>query len=849
MGEGPKKQQISAGLLAHVDAGKTTLSEALLYRSGARRTLGRVDHGDAFLDTHNLERARGITIFSKQARLSTPRLDITLVDTPGHVDFSAEAERTMPILDCAVLVISGTDGIQAHTVTLWRLLERYQVPTFLFLNKMDLPGMEKEKLLAQLQKELSPGCIDFSTEFDEIAESAAMCDEALLETYLETGTVTEGNLRGLIAGRKIFPCCFGSALKLEGVDGLLDLLDAYAPERNYPDAFGARVYKISRDPQGVRLTWLKITGGKLRVRESINYVNCRGDPVEEKALQLRLYSGDKFTAPEEVFAGTLVAVTGLSGTFVGQGLGAEPAGTPPILEPVMTYRVELPRGCDPSTVLPKLRQLEEEDPQLHILWEQGSIHVQIMGKVQLEILRSLIAQRFNLEVTLDSGRIYYKETIADTVEGVGHYEPLRHYAEVHILLEPLPRGSGVRFDTVCSTDVLEAPYQSLILSHMSEKVHRGVLTGAPITDVKMTLLVGKAHLKHTEGGDMRQATYRAIRQGLMQAKSVLLEPWYSFTLTLPTETVGRAITDIRAMGGEFDAPESSGTLSTLKGIVPAAELQDYADTVAAYTQGRGRLQIALDGYAPCHNTEAVLKAAAYNPEADLENTPDSVFCSHGAGFTVKWHDVKNYMHLESGLKEEKAPQIITRNFRIDDRELEAIMEREFGPVKRPLYRAPANRPATEEITIKAPKRKAIIVDGYNIIFAWDDLAALAREDLEAARKKLCDILSNYAGFRKCYLVLVFDGWKVKGNPGEKTQYHNIQVVFTREGETGDAYIEGLVAQIGANYAVRVATSDALVQLSSFRTGVLRMSARELREEIDAASRDMAQYLKQKSRTK
>ena len=849
MGEGPKKQQISAGLLAHVDAGKTTLSEALLYRSGARRTLGRVDHGDAFLDTHNLERARGITIFSKQARLSTPRLDITLVDTPGHVDFSAEAERTMPILDCAVLVISGTDGIQAHTVTLWRLLERYQVPTFLFLNKMDLPGMEKEKLLAQLQKELSPGCIDFSTEFDEIAESAAMCDEALLETYLETGTVTEGNLRGLIAGRKIFPCCFGSALKLEGVDGLLDLLDAYAPERNYPDAFGAKVYKISRDPQGVRLTWLKITGGKLRVRESINYVNRKGDPVEEKALQLRLYSGDKFTAPEEVSAGTLVAVTGLSGTFAGQGLGAEPAGTPPILEPVMTYRVELPRGCDPSTVLPKLRQLEEEDPQLHILWEQGSIHVQIMGKVQLEIFRSLVQQRFSLDVALDTGRIFYKETIENTVEGVGHYEPLRHYAEVHILLEPLPRGSGVRFDTVCSTDVLDAPYQSLILSHMSEKVHRGVLTGAPITDVKMTLLVGKAHLKHTEGGDMRQATYRAIRQGLMQAKSVLLEPWYSFTLTLPTETVGRAITDIRAMGGEFDAPESSGTLSTLKGIVPAAELQDYADTVAAYTQGRGRLQIALGGYAPCHNTEAVLKAAAYNPEADLENTPDSVFCSHGAGFTVKWHDVKNYMHLESGLKEEKAPQIITRNFRIDDKELEAIMEREFGPVKRPLYRAPVNRPDTEEITIKAPKRKAIIVDGYNIIFAWDDLAALAKEDLEAARKKLCDILSNYAGFRKCYLVLVFDGWKVKGNPGEKTQYHNIQVVFTREGETGDAYIEGLVAQIGANYAVRVATSDALVQLSSFRTGVLRMSARELREEIDAANRDMEQYLNQKSRTK
>ena len=849
MGEQAKKPHISAGLLAHVDAGKTTLSEALLFRSGARRTLGRVDHGDAYLDTHELERARGITIFSKQARFSTPRRDITLVDTPGHVDFSAEAERTMPILDCAVLVISGTDGIQAHTVTLWRLLERYHVPVFLFINKMDLPGMEKEKLLAQLQKELSPGCIDFTGDPDEIAESAAMCDEALLETYLETGTVTEGNLRGLIAGRKIFPCCFGSALKLEGVDELLDLLDAYAPDRNYPDTFGAKVYKISRDPQGVRLTWMKITGGRLKVREPINYVNRKGDPLEEKALQLRLYSGDKFTAPEEITAGMLVAVTGLSATFIGQSLGCEPAGKPPVLEPVMTYRVELPRGCDPSTVLPKLRQLEEEDPQLHILWEQGSIHVQIMGRVQLEIFRSLVQQRFSLDVTLDTGRIFYKETIENTVEGVGHYEPLRHYAEVHILLEPLPRGSGLQFDTICSTDVLEAPYQSLILSHMSEKIHRGVLTGAPITDVKMTLLVGKAHLKHTEGGDMRQATYRAIRQGLMQAKSVLLEPWYSFTLTLPTETVGRAITDIRAMGGEFDSPESSGTLSTLKGIVPAAELQDYADTVAAYTQGRGRLQIALDGYAPCHNTEAVLKDTAYDPEADLENTPDSVFCSHGAGFTVKWHDVKNYMHLESGLKEERSPQIITRNFHIDDKELEAIMEREFGPVKRPLYRAPANRPATEEITIKAPKRKSIIVDGYNIIFAWEDLAALAKEDLEAARRKLCHILSNYAGFRKCYLVLVFDGWKVKGNPGEKTQYHNIQVVYTKEGETGDAYIESLVAQIGTNYAVRVATSDALVQLSSFRSGVLRMSARELREEIDAANREMAQYLNQKNRTK
>ncbi len=837
------KSHICIGLTAHVDAGKTTLSEALLFRTGARRTLGRVDHGDAYLDTHNLERARGITIFSKQALIETEHFDITLVDTPGHVDFSAEAERSMPILDCAVLVISGTDGIQAHTVTLWRLLERYNIPTFLFINKMDLPGMEKEKLLAQLQRELSPGCLDFGADFEELAESCAMCDEALLETYLETGAVTENNIRGLIAGRKVFPCCFGSALKLTGIDEFLDILDAYAPKKTYPEVFGAKVYKISRDPQGNRLTWMKITGGRLKVREALRYVNQKGDETEEKIIQLRRYSGDKFTAPEEAEAGMLIAATGLSGTFAGQGLGAEPAGSPPVLEPVMTYRVELPKGADPAVVLPKLRLLEEEDPQLHILWNQGRIHVQIMGRVQLEIFRSLVLQRFGLEITLDTGRIFYKETIENTVEGVGHYEPLRHYAEVHVLLEPLPRGSGLVFDTICSTDVLEAPYQSLILSHMSEKIHRGVLTGAPITDMKITLLVGKAHLKHTEGGDMRQATYRAIRQGLMQAKSRILEPWYSFTLTLPTETVGRAITDIRAMGGEFDAPENSGTLSTLKGLVPASELQDYADTVASYTQGRGRLQIALNGYAPCHNEAAVIAEAAYDPEADLENTPDSVFCAHGAGFTVKWHDVKNYMHLESGLKEEKAPEIITRNFRLDDKELEAIMEREFGPVKRPLYRSPANRPATEEITIKAPKQKCIIVDGYNIIFAWEDLAALAREDLEAARKRLCDVLSNYAGFKKCYLVLVFDGYKVKGNPGEKSQYHNIKVVFTKEGETGDAYIEALVAQIGGNYAVRVATNDGLVQLSSFRTGVLRMSARELKEEIEIAEKEMKQHFK------
>ena len=586
MSEQPKKIPCGIGLLAHVDAGKTTLSEALLYVSGARRTLGRVDHRDAFLDTHNLERARGITIFSKQALLSTESRDVTIVDTPGHVDFSAEAERTMPILDCAVLVISGTDGVQAHTVTLWKLLERYEVPTFLFLNKMDLPGTDREKLLSQLQSQLSPGCVDFTAGFEEIAESCAMCDEALLETYLESGEVTPGNIAGLIAKRKVFPCCFGSALKLTGVETLLEILDAYSPTPEYGAEFAAKVYKISRDPQGNRLSWMKVTGGSLKVRSVLRYVNQKGEPVEEKLVQLRRYSADKFTSPEEASAGTLIAVTGLTQSYVGQSLGAEPAGKAAALEPVMTYRVGLPKGADPAVVLPKLRLLEEEDPQLHILAGGSQIHVQIMGKVQLEIFRSLVQQRFNLDITLDDQRIFYKETIENQVEGVGHFEPLRHYAEVHLLLEPLPRGSGLVFDSICSADVLDLTYQKLIMGHLAEKQHRGVLTGGPITDMKITLLVGKAHLKHTEGGDMRQATYRAVRQGLMQAKSILLEPWYDFVLTMPTELIGRAITDIRAMGGEFESPEATGGISTLKGLVPAAELKDYAETVAAYTQGR-----------------------------------------------------------------------------------------------------------------------------------------------------------------------------------------------------------------------------------------------------------------------
>ena len=840
MPEQELKTPCCVGLLAHVDAGKTTLSEGLLYCAGQRRTLGRVDHRDSLLDSHSLERERGITIFSKQARLETPHRELILIDTPGHVDFSAEAERTMPVLDCAVLVISGTDGVQAHTLTLWRLLERYQVPVFLFINKMDLPGADRGRLLSQLQEQLHSGCVDFGMDRDKIAEAAALCDEALLESYLSSGTVTEGNLRELIAARKLFPCCFGAALKLTGVPELLDLLDAYAPRREYGSAFAARVYKISRDAMGARLTWVKVTGGSLKVRQTIAYQNQKGEKTEEKLVQLRLYSGDKFTAPEEISPGQTAALTGLTATYVGQSLGAEPEGQAPALEPVMTYRVNLPKACDPAQALPKLQQLEEEDPQLHLLWEDGQIHVQIMGRVQLEIFRSLVRQRFGLDITLDDRRIFYKETILNTVEGVGHFEPLRHYAECHILLEPLPRGSGVVIDTACSLDVLDANYQNLILTHLAEKTHRGVLIGAPITDIKLTLLVGKAHLKHTEGGDFRQATYRAVRQGLMQAKSELLEPWYDFQVTAPTEQIGRAITDIRAMGGEFDAPESQGAISTLRGTVPAAEVRDYADQLAAYTQGRGRLQLSLHGYAPCHNAQAVIDQAGYDPEADLDNTPDSVFCAHGAGFNVKWDQVKDYMHLESGLKEEKPPQIIQRRS-IDDKELERIMEREFGPIRRRQYAAPATRPATEEIAIKQPKQRYIIVDGYNVIFAWEHLANQAKTDLDAARRQLCDSLSSYAGFTKCRLVVVFDGYKQKGSIGEKSQFHNIQVVYTREGQTADRYIEELAAQIGSSYAVKVASSDALVQLSSFRSGVLRMSARELHEEVENAHREMGKY--------
>ncbi len=831
-------KELVVGIMAHVDAGKTTLSEALLYHTGAIRKLGRVDHRDAFLDTHSLERERGITIFSKQARLTTDTLALTLVDTPGHADFAAEMERVLPVLDCAILVISGTDGVQAHTETVWRLLERYGVPVFLFVNKMDLPGADRAALLAGLQRDLSENCLDFSSG-EDLTEALAMCDEALLERYMETGAVTDGDIRGLISERKLFPCWFGAALKLEGTAEFLEGLERYTSAPEYPAEFGARVYKIARDDQGNRLTYLKLTGGSLKVRAPIAYTDRNGERVEEKVSQLRLYSGAKFEPAEEVRAGQVCAVPGLTGTYPGQGLGACPDAEAPVLTPVLSYRIGLPAGVDARVMLPRLRELEEEDPLLHIVWNEAlqQIHAQLMGEVQIEVLKRLIAERFDVEVTVDEGRILYRETIADTVEGVGHFEPLRHYAEVHLLLEPLERGSGLVFDTRCSEDLLDRNWQRLILTHLMEKQHVGVLTGAPITDMKLTLIAGRAHAKHTEGGDFRQATYRAVRQGLMQAESVLLEPIYSFKLDLPADQLGRAINDIRAMSGTFQTPDDYGETVTLTGTAPVSLMRSYQTEVAAYTRGRGRLRVALAGYAPCHDAQKVVAEAAYDPERDLENTPDSVFCAHGAGVTVKWNQVPEYMHLDSGLtRREMAdaplePRIYTRNLNIDDKELEAIMEREFGAIRRPQYRSAKQEMQLERMAAPTPRKDYVIVDGYNMIFAWDLLKALAEHDLDAARLKLIDTLAQYRAFRDCELVLVFDAYRVKGGTGSRFDRHGVHVVFTRENESGDLYIEKLANSIGRNYRVKVATSDALIQLSALRSGILRISAREFGMEV------------------
>ena len=853
-------ENIVMGILAHVDAGKTTLSEGMLYLSGTVRKLGRVDHKDAFLDTYSLERDRGITIFSKQAVFSLGNRRINLLDTPGHVDFSAEMERTLQVLDYAVLVISGADGVQGHTETLWKLLKLYEIPTFIFINKMDQPGTDRESLLTELKERLDEGCIVFGKGKNvESLEEIAMTDEAVLDYFMEHETVRNEDICRLIRERKIFPCYFGSALKLDGVQELLAGFEEYMKPFDGKKEFGARVFKISRDDKGERLTFLKVTGGKLVVKMPIN--------KEEKINQIRIYSGAKYEAVNEVEAGGVCAVTGLSSSYIGQGLGVEKGTAAPFLEPVLTYQMILPEGADTTKVLRELKQLEEEEPLLNIVWNPTleEIHVQLMGEVQTEILKTMIAERFHLDVEFGTGKIVYKETIKSPVVGVGHYEPLRHYAEVHLKMEPLEAGSGLVFDTDCSEDVLDRNWQRLILTHLQEREHPGVLTGAPITDMKITIVAGRAHLKHTEGGDFRQATYRAVRQGLKSAESVLLEPWYSFVLEVPSEQVGRAMSDIGQMNGSFEGPEAEDKqgMVRLTGTAPASEMRDYQREVWAYTKGRGRITLTLKGYEPCHNAEEVIEEIGYDSERDVDNPTGSVFCAHGAGFLVKWDEVPEYMHIKEdflaekpGIEQDEVMAVQMGNHcnysggysfsYDDDPELLTIMEREFGSKQKERDRYSSYRkqtvstPVLHTTVIKEnePKKEYLLVDGYNIIFAWEELNELAKASIDAARNKLMDILSNYQGFSGCTLILVFDAYKVKGNQGEVQKYHNIYVVYTKEAETADQYIEKTTHEIGRKYKVTVATSDALEQVIVMGQGAYRISARDFYEEVERTEKQI-----------
>lgn len=851
-------KHICAGLLAHVDAGKTTLSEGMLYLSGRIRSMGRVDHGDAFLDTYELERKRGITIFSKQAVIRWKDMEVTLLDTPGHVDFSAEMERVLQVLDCAVLVISAADGVQSHTITLWRLLKRYKIPVFLFVNKMDREDADREKLMKELRERLSENCVDIEGIYDgdeEKLESLAVCDEAMLEEYLEKGTVGKETLRREAASRKIFPCWFGSALRAEGIGELLDGLKELSPCPRYGRDFGAKIYKISRDSQGNRLTWLKVTGGVLKVKEII-------PDVPGKINQIRLYSGEKYDLIQEVKAGAVCAVTGLEETRPGQGIGCEEASELPILEPVLTYRIELPDGCDAHTMLGNLRQIEEEEPQLHVVWmgESSEIHIQLMGEVQTEVLQQIIQERFGVLIGFGEGDIVYKETIKFSTEGVGHFEPLRHYAEVHLLLEPGERGSGMQFLSACAEDILDRNWQRLILTHLEEREHKGVLTGSAVTDMRITLLTGRAHLKHTEGGDFRQATYRAVRQGLRKAESILLEPYYEFRMELPVKNVGRAMSDIQRMSGRFEGPEEILGQAVLTGTAPVAEMRGYQKEFTAYTGGFGRLFCTVSGYDACHNSEAVVARIGYDVDADVENTADSVFCSHGAGMIVPWYEVEEHMHVKSGIKavssgEEILPVTVVKpqkhSIELTQEELDAIYVRTPDPVKRKVSNGPvtvssagaeasgrnekqSDRHGRKEID----REEYLLVDGYNIIFAWDELRELADTDLAAARGKLADILCDYQGYRKCTLILVFDAYKVEGNPGEVSSYHNIHIVYTREAETADQYIEKTVRRFSKKHEVTVATSDALEQVIILGQGAKRMSAAGLKEEIGFARKEL-----------
>ncbi len=854
------QKRLVVGILAHVDSGKTTLSEAMLYRSGAIRKLGRVDHKDAFLDTDSLEKARGITIFSKQALLNAGSTAITLLDTPGHVDFSTETERTLQVLDYAVLVISGTDGVQSHTETLWRLLRRYHIPTFVFVNKMDLPGPGREAILAQLSHRLGDGFADFGADPADRDEALALCDERLMNAMLENGGLTAEDIIPAIARRHVFPCWFGAALRLDGVDELLSGLDEYTRPAPALDAFGAKIFKVSQDEQGTRLTWLRVTGGELKVKAQLTG-ETDGEPWSEKANQLRLYSGAKYTMADAVYPGQVCAVTGLTKAKPGEGLGAERDSDLPVLEPVLSYQVLLPEGADVHAALGKLHRIEEEEPQLHVVWNEtlGEIHVQLMGEIQLEVLKSLLAERYGLDVEFGPGGILYKETITEPMEGVGHYEPLRHYAEVHLKLEPLPRGSGMQFAADCREETLDKNWQRLVLTHLEEKQHLGVLIGAPLTDMKITLIAGRAHQKHTEGGDFRQATYRAVRQGLMMAKCQLLEPWYAFRLEVPAENLGRAMNDIQRMEGSFDPPETSadGQTATLTGTAPVTTMRSYPMEVVSYTRGRGRLSLTLDGYRPCHNTQEVIEAVGYEPEHDLDNPADSVFCSHGAGFVVPWSQVRNYMHVDSGWgktrpapEEEAAPRqrrmAAYRATLEEDAELMKIFEQTYGPIKRdplaafrPVQKTERPDFAAEQWTI-APEY--LLVDGYNIIFAWDELNALAKESLDAARKKLADILCNYQGFKKCVLILVFDAYRVPGSPGSIEQYHNIHIVYTKEAETADMFIEHVTHEIGKGRRVRVATSDGMEQIIILGHGALRVSARMFHQEVQEVEKEIRRYV-------
>lgn len=850
-------KKVVIGILAHVDAGKTTLSEGLLYLTGTVRRLGRVDHKDAFLDTNTIERERGITIFSKQAVLfPADDFEMTLLDTPGHVDFCAEMERTLQVLDYAILVISGTDGIQGHTLTLWQLLRQHRVPTFLFINKMDLSGADHDALLADLQAQLSDGCIDFCAPVEEIAEALAMTDEFLLEQYLAGNAPDDAQIQASIACRSVFPCYFGSALSLAGVDSLLEGLTRFAKSPCYPEPFGARVFKISRDEQGTRLTHLKITGGSLSVRAMVSGTT-QNQAWQEKVHQIRIYSGTRFQTTDCALSGTVCAVAGLTQTYPGQALGAEPADNAALLTPILNYRILPPDGCDNHTLLSKLRLLEEEDPLLHVLWNEplDEIHVQLMGQVQLEVLTRLMEERFGLAVTFDHGNIVYKETIEAPVIGIGHFEPLRHYAEVHLLLEPAPRGSGITLDTDCPTDLLDPAAQRLIVTHLAEKVHCGVLTGAPLTDVKITLLAGRAHVKHTEGGDFRQATYRAVRQGLMQADSLLLEPWYTFTLRIPQGMVGRAMTDIQRMSGSFSPPDIQGTFAVLSGEAPAASMRGYAAEVTAYTNGRGQLSCTVAGYRACHDAQAVIAQSGYDPERDLQNPPDSVFCAHGAGYTVKWNEVPAHAHVDSGRslqasQPEAAPQraAIWSGGSGLDAELEEIFVRTYGPIKNrgmDAFRQSQKRtlpPAVDSLSRVKPD-DYLLVDGYNIIFAWDELKALAAEDLDAARAALIHALSNYQGVKRCRLILVFDAYRVKDNPGSIEKLHGIHVVYTKTAETADMYIEKASYDLSRAHRVKVATSDGLEQAIILGHGAERISANDLYWEVQQANQQIQDFLK------